>query len=74
MQPVQEAGTGVQRHPSSVLIGVTCDTTSTFSPLCSLMIRACARRTAFGDAVEALPVGRRGGGTRSEIRSWWVSG
>jgi hypothetical protein len=28
----------------------------------------------FGDAVEALPVGRRGGGTRSEIPSWWVSG
>jgi hypothetical protein len=28
---------------SSVLIGVTCDTTSTFWPLCSLMIRAYAQ-------------------------------
>ena len=47
---------------SRVLIGVTCDTTSTVSPRCSEMIRARALPHPFGRVIEALAAGRRNGG------------
>src|SRR5258707_8043374 len=51
------ARTGVQRHPEQRLDRVTCDTTSTFWSLCSLMIRVCARRTRSATLSKLFPSG-----------------